>query len=360
MRPLLLILCLTTFTITARADDTPSATLSPDDAVAYIDVVVKKWIEVNPNHGKIDLQSAGALVADVQRVGVTSLIAAYRITAPDTGYRVNVPLDQKEELKRAVLEKALSATASSSDINTLLAVYDERPLILEVFTDHADWDSNASVTDFLAAHLQHDPIAAAYQKSDLAPLHLLLLAARSHAADVADKFDGLLSDITQNSTSYKNTHLFTHLIAVNGLMPNTIIPKHLPDLLVTLASRAHFPPSDIYNDVQSFTVFSPQLMDWAIAHPTTFTDPATKDAMLKLVDAASNGTPNANALIVAAVCGRKEALVQLSTTNSPQAKKYLAAIPNIAAHIDAAVYDPAACTWTFPPNATISGDPQAR
>jgi hypothetical protein len=47
MRPLLLILCLTTFTITARADDTPSATLSPDDAVAYIDVVVKKWIEVN-------------------------------------------------------------------------------------------------------------------------------------------------------------------------------------------------------------------------------------------------------------------------------------------------------------------------
>jgi hypothetical protein len=342
--------------------------LSTDDANAYVDLVVKKWFDSVPSGSipKIGPQDLIKLATAIRRVGVPDLISAYSHTAPDAAYRMNVELDPQNEIKRAVVEKALSLTATASDIDSLIGLYDTRPLILNVLVDHSEWDSDQRVIDFLVSNL--DQINEAYKKSDLAPTRLLQLAARNSAPAVQSKLDAVLTDATQNDGNYPNAHLYLNLISIDTLTPSPTIAKHLPDIFAVLPSRAKSPPSDIYNEISPENVFTQlQLGNMATNKPVLFADQKTRDAILKLASAAEDGGfQGARVLVPAAVCGDKKALVKLvdlyhdsETTEMERnlARKFLETIAyhgagdklaNVVTQIGTATYDPATCTWTIP------------
>src|SRR5258708_340123 len=80
----------------------------------------------------------------------------------------------------------------AADIDALLGLYDTRPLVLSVFMDHPEWDSDPRVTDFVSAHL--DQLPDAYKQSDIAPTPLLLLAAGNPSSGVQTKLDATVTD----------------------------------------------------------------------------------------------------------------------------------------------------------------------
>jgi len=388
MKLLAVILCLLILgIIVGLADDTGSSadqyngqpigpTLPPDDANGYVDSVVKAWLASRPVGGnsKIGPEDLIKLATAIKRIGVTDLVAAYGQTAPDVLYKVDAAMNPQGEIKRAVLEKALSLTATASDIDTLLGLYDSRPLILDVFNDHLEWDADTRVSSFLTTRL--DQVPDAYKASDLAPTRLLSLAARNTSPAVQSKLDSLLADATANNSNYPNAHLYLNLIAVFAQAPSPAIAKHLPDIFAILASRAKSSPSDVYSEVSVRDVFLQ--LQWALqygeawkgnittAAAALFADQKTRDAVTKLASAAENSGFNGLAptavLVPAAACGDKVALKKLAEAskqpdnNSAFAKKYLATInwqgtgdkiSQIVNHIDDAVYEPTTVTWTI-------------
>lgn len=387
MRVCALVLCLWGLATTINTADDPSdtfhgqsigPTLTPDDADGYVDSVVKNWLSTRPAGGssKIDLEDLIKLATVIKRLGMGNLVAAYGQTAPDVLYKVNATMNPQDEIKRAVLEKALSLTATASDIDALLGLYDTRPLILDVFNDHPEWDVDPRVSSFLVTRL--DQIPDAYKASDLAPARLQMLAARSAAPAVQSKLDSLITDATANDSNYANSHLYLNLITVFAQVPNPVISKHLPDIFTVLASRAKSSPSDVYSEVSVRDVFlqlqwvlqfgSAWKGNMATASVALFADQKTKDAVIKLASAAGdggfNGLASTAVLVPAAACGDKAALKKLTDlSHDPNnniantAKKYLATVicqrdgdkvNQIVDHIDDAVYDSAACAWTIP------------
>lgn len=352
--------------------------LSADDANGYIDNVVKTWLSTKSSNSspKIGPEDLIKLANQIKQLGMANLVAAYGQTAPDVLCKVDVVIIPQDEIKRAVLEKALSLTATASDIDALLGVYDSRPLILDVFNDHPEWDVDPQMSNFLATHL--DQIQDAYKASDLAPTRLLTLAARNTSSAVQSKLDSLLTDATTTDSNYSNAHLYLNLIAVYAQAPNPAIAKHLPDIFAILTSRAKSAPSDVYSEVSVRDVFLQ--LQWALqfgnawkgnittASTTLFSDQKTKDAVLKLAGAAQdsgfNGLAPTAVLVPAAACGDKPALKKLAdlyhdpnSNTANLAKKYLMTIicqrdgdrmSQIVDHIDDAVYDPATCGWTIP------------
>jgi hypothetical protein len=352
--------------------------LSPDDANGYVDSVVKNWVASKlPNsNSKIGPEDLIKLVTSIKRLGMADLAAAYGQTAPDVLYRVDAAINPQDEIKRAVLEKALSLTATTSDIDALLGLYDSRPLILDVLNDHPDWDADPRVSNFLTTHL--DQIQDAYKASDLAPTRLLSLAARNTSPTVQGKLDSLIADATTNDSNYSNSHLYLNLITVYAQVPCPVIAKHLPDIFAILATHAKSSPSDVYNEVSVRDVFLQ--LQWALqfgsawkgnmtsASAALFSDQKAKDAILKLAAAAEdsgfNGIASTSVLVPAAACGDKPSLKKLAEichdsngAISSMAKKYLITIncqsagdklPQVIDHIDTATYDPATCTWAIP------------
>jgi hypothetical protein len=390
MNKLLLILSLSILAMDANiADDLGSPTdtykgqpigptLTPDDANGYIDNVVKTWLSTkSPNSSpKIGPEDLIKLASTVKRLGVANLAATYGQTAPDVLCRVNVEMNPQDEIKRSVLEKALSLTATAPDIDTLLGVYDSRPLILDIFNDHPEWDADPRVGNFIVSNL--DQINEAYKKSDLAPTRLLTLAARNTSPAVQSKLDSLLTDATTNDSNYPNCHLYLNLITVYAQVSSPVIAKHLSDIFTVLASRAKSTPSDVYKEVSVRDVFLQ--LQWGIqygnswkgnmatASSALFVDQKSKDAILKLAGAAQdsgfNGLAPTAVLVPAAACGDKPELKKLAdlyhdpnSNTANLAKKYLMTIicqrdgdriSQIVDHIDDAVYDPATCAWTIP------------
>jgi len=369
--------------VLVRADDQWNGqpvgpNLTPDDASAYVESVLKGWASSSDGTSKIRPDDMIKLAAAIKPLGVANLLAAYSHTAPDTEYRSNTQVNPEDEAKRAVLEKALSQSATTSDLDALLAVYDSRPLILSVLSDHPEWDNESKVIDFLAAHL--DQLADAYKQSDRAPTTLLVLAARSPAASVQSKLDSVISAATQNDANYSNAHLYVDIIYAYAQTASPTIGKHLPDVFTVLANRAKVAPSDIYNEVAVRDVFNKTW--WALqfgklgglsaASTALFADQKSKDAVTKMADEASNDNYNgmqaALALVPAAACGNKSALKQVvelgqgsgggpSSMNAAFAKKYLDTIKcsasgdrlkQITSHIDDATYDSTTCVWTIP------------
>jgi len=352
--------------------------LLTDDANGYVDSVVKAWLASRPDGGssKIGPEDLIKLTSAIKRIGMANLVAAYGRTAPDVLYKVNAVMNPQDEIKRAVLEKALSLTATASDIDALLGLYDSRPLILDVFNDHPEWDTDPRVSNFLAARL--DQIPDAYKASDLAPTRLLILATRNTSSAVQGKLDSLITDATANDSNYSNSHLYLNLITVYAQAPSPVIAKHLPDIFTVLAGRAKNSPSDVYSDASVRDVFLQ--LQWTLLYGETwkgnmtsasaalFTDQRSKDAILKLAAAAEdsgfNGLAPTAVLVPAAACGDKPSLKKLADLGhdpnsaiSSMAKKYLITIncpstgdklTQIIDHIDTATYDPATCTWAIP------------
>ena len=370
-----LLLCLLTLPVTGLADDTSQtyhgqpadSTLSADDATGYVDQVVKDWLasQSSSNSPKIGPRDLSKLAAQIKALGMSNLIAAFGKTTPDTAYRMNVPINPQEEIKRSIIEKALSITAGTTDIDALLGLYDTRPLVLSVLMDHPEWDSDPRVTDFISAHL--DQLPDAYKQSDIAPTTLLLLAARNPSSSIQTKLDATVADAVGNDGHYPDSHLYINLLTVLSEIPNATIEKHVPDIFTVLAARAKSPLTDVYNDVSPENVFTQlQLANMAINKPTFFADQKTKDAILKLSAAAQDsGFKGARVLIPAAVCGSNTDLIKLAhdaggSNLSPMDKnlatKYLASI-NVPPGLDStnkiissgttAGYDPVKCTWTF-------------
>jgi hypothetical protein len=374
-------------TVSATAQSEPNQSLetdqgrpvgpgsSPEEANAYIDNCIHDWLALKlPDRSpKIKPQEMIQLASSIKRLGVTNLIAVYGQTKPDIAYRVNAEYNAQDEMKRAVVGKALSLSATDADISNLLGLYDNHPLILEVFVDHTEWDADPRLVDFLIAQL--DQIPAAYARSDLAPTRLFELIARSKDTNVSNKFDSFLTDTTQNPGTYTNAHLYLGLITTYYENSNPTIEKHLPDLLETLAKRTNTEPSDPYTDVSTGTVFGQFFIGVAMNKPDLFASQLTKDAYNKLVDEADNaGNATAKAYIIGAICGNKNALRKLGDTyNNPDTnsstapglaasernltKKYLESvdcqlsgdkIQETADHVSLAVYDPVKCTWTIP------------
>lgn len=353
-------------------------TLSADDANGYVDSVVKAWLASRPAGGssKIGPEDLIKLTTVIKRIGMANLVAAYGQTAPDVLYKVGAAMNPQDEIKRAVLEKALSLTATTSDIDALLGLYDSRPLILDVLNDHPEWDADPRVSNFLTTRL--DQIPDAYKASDLAPTRLLILAARNASPTVQGKLDSLLTDAAGNDSNYSNSHFYLNLITVYAQAASPVIAKHLPDIFTLLASRTKISPSDIYNEVSMRDVFLQ--LQWALqygeawkgnmatASPALFSDQKTKDAINKLAEVAEdsgfNGITPITVLIPAAACGSKPALKKLAdlyhdpnSNTANLAKRYLMTIlcqrdgdkmSQIVNHIDDAVYDPATCGWTIP------------
>lgn len=391
MKSLFIILSFLVLAIAAgRADDPVSLAdqyngqpvgpaLSPDDANGYVDSVVQAWLTSRPAGGssKIGPEDLIKLAASIRRLGVTDLVAVYGQTAPDVLYKVNAMMNPQDEIKRAVLEKALGLTATTSDIDALLGLYDSHPLILDVLNDHPEWDADPRVSNFLTTRL--DQIPDAYKASDLAPTRLLILAARNASPAVQGKLDSLLTDATGNDSNYPNAHFYLNLVTVYAQNPNPVIAKHLPDIFTVLASRAKTTPSDVYQEVSVLDVFIQ--FEWTLQYGTSwkgnmaaataalFSDLKAKDAVLKLASAAGDsGSQGARVLVPAAACGDKKALLKLvdlyhdsSITEMERnlAKKYLETIvcqragdklPLVVTHVETATYDPATCTWI------ISGD----
>ena len=143
----LMILCFLAIAITVGIADEPNSSndeyngqpvgpaLSPEAANGYVDSVVKAWLDSRPAGGssKIDPEDLIKLATAIKRLGMANLVAAYGQTTPDMLYKVNAAINPQDEIKRAALEKALSLTATVSDIDALLGLYDSRPLILDVF-----------------------------------------------------------------------------------------------------------------------------------------------------------------------------------------------------------------------------------
>lgn len=348
-------------------------TMSPDDANSYVDSLVHDWfmLKLPDRNPKINPQDMVQLASGIKRLGVTNLIAVYGQTKSDIAYRMNAEYNPQDEMKRAVLEKALSLSATDGDISNVLALYDKTPLILEVFVDHPEWDSNPHLIDFLVAQL--DQVPTAYRQSDLAPTRLFALAARSKDANVSNKFDSFLTDVSQNSTSYPNAHVYLGLTTTYYETSDPVIEKHLPNILETMAERAKPTASDPYTDITAGNVFSLFMADVAMKKPSLFAAQSTKDAFNKLVDAADDSA-NVKAYIIGATCGNQNALRKLADKyNNPDAgvstapgfaasernlaKKYLESIDcqldgdklkETADHTSLAVYDPVKCTWTIP------------
>jgi len=352
--------------------------LSADDANGYVDSVVKAWLTSRPAGGssKIGPEDLIKLVTSIKRLGVADLVAAYGQTAPDVLYKVDAAMNPQDEIKRAVLEKTLSITATASDLDALLGLYDSRPLILDVLNDHPEWDSDPRVSNFLITRL--DQIPDVYKASDLAPTRLLILAARNTSSAVQGKLDSLITDATANDSNYSNSHLYLNLITVYAQVPSPVITKHLPDIFAILASRAKSTPSDVYSDVSVRDIFLQ--LQWSLqygeawkgnmtsASAALFTDQRSKDAILKLAAAAEdsgfNGLAPTAVLVPAAACGDKPSLKKLAdfyhdpnTNTANTAKKYLATIicqrdgdkiNQIVDHVGDAVYDPTTCAWTIP------------
>jgi hypothetical protein len=346
---------------------------SLDEANGYVDNCIHDWFaqKLPDRSPKINPQEMIQLASGIKRLGVTNLIAVYGQTKPDIAYRMNAEYNPQDEMKRAVLEKALSLSATDGDISNMLALYDKTPLILEVFVDHPEWDSNPHLIDFLVTQL--DQVPTAYRKSDLAPTRLFALAARSKDANVSNKFDSFLTDVTQNSTSYPNAHVYLGLTTTYYETTDPVIEKHLPNILETMAERAKPTASDPYTDITAGNVFSLFVADVAIKKPSLFAAQSTKDAFNKLVDAADNSA-NVKAYIIAAICGDKDALRKIADKYNDQdtsastapafaasernlAKKYLESIDcqldgdkfkETTDHASLAVYDPNTCMWTIP------------
>lgn len=389
MRVCALVLCLWALAPAIGLADDPSSpsdtfngqpigpTLAPDDANGYVDSVVKAWLASRPAGGssKIGPEDLIKLATAIKRIGVTNLVAAYGQTAPDALYKINAAINPQDEIKRAVLEKALRLTATASDIDALLGLYDSRPLILDVFNDDPEWDADIRVSNFLVTHL--DQIQDAYKVSDLAPTRLLTLAARNASPAVQSKLDSLIADATANDSNYSNSHLYLNLITVFAQAPSPVIARHLPDIFTVLASRAKSSPSDVYSELSVRDVFLQ--LQWALqfgsawkgnitaASAALFADQKAKDAITKLARAAEdsgfNGLAPATVLVPAAACGDKAALKKLAdlshdpnNNTANTAKKYLATIicprdgdkmNQIIDHITDAVYDSATCAWTI-------------
>src|ERR1700677_3798129 len=125
--------------------------MTTDDAGAYIDSIVKTWLNSAPSGGtpKFGPEDMARLSGEAKRVGMPNLLAAYGKTAPDTAYHMNVTAVPQNEITRSVIEKAISLIATPSDLDSILSVYDQRPLILAVLNDHPEFDGDSHVTDFL-------------------------------------------------------------------------------------------------------------------------------------------------------------------------------------------------------------------
>jgi len=382
-----LVLCLWALATTISIADDPSdsfngqpigPTLTPDDANGYVDSIVKAWLasRLVGDNSKTGPEDLIKLATAIKRIGVTDLVAAYGQTAPDVLYRVDVAMNPQDEIKRAILEKALSLTATTADIDALIGLYDSRPLILDVVTEHPEWDADPRVSNFLTMRL--DQIQDAYKASDLAPTRLLILASRNASPAVQSKLDSLIADATANDSNYPNAHFYLNLITVYAQAPSPIIAKHLPDIFAVLSSRAQSSPSDVYNDVSVRDVFLQ--LQWALqfgsmwkgnvatASAALFADQKSKDAVLKLAGAAQdsgfNGLAPTAVLVPAAACGDKPSLKKLAdlyhdpnNNTAGAAKKYLATVVcqrdgdkmnQVVDHVGDAVYDPAACMWTIP------------
>jgi hypothetical protein len=387
-------LCLLAFaTSPASAQNEPNSSLetdqgrpvgpgsSPDEANGYVDNCIHDWFaqKLPDRSPKINPQEMIQLATGIKRLGVTNLIAVYGQTKPDIAYRMNAEYNPQDEMKRAVLEKALSLSATDGDISNMLALYDKTPLILSVLVDHTEWDSNPHLVDFLITQL--DQIPAAYSKSDLAPTRLFELAARNTTPAVVSKFDSFIVDIVQNANNYPNGHVYLGLIATYCEVTNTnqannaTIQKHLPDIIAAMVQKAKTETSDPYTDITAGNIFGLFFANLAIKQPSLFAAQSTKDAINKLVDDADNSdTATANAYIVSAVCGSKSALRKLADKyNSPEdnastapgfiasqrnlIKAYLSTIncqldgdklKETTDHASLAIYDPVKCTWTIP------------
>lgn len=350
--------------------------LSADDANAYVDSVVKAQLSKNGSAGsKLDMNAASGAISDIKRLGIANLVSSYGQTKGDVLYVVDATLDRSDEMKRGILEKALSQSATSADIDALLGLYDAHPLILEVLVEHPEWDSDPRVTDFLVAKL--DQIPDAYKKSDLAPGYLLTLAARNTSTAVQSKWDSFLTDATNNDSHYPNGHLFVELVTTYARTGSPIIAKHLSDIFTVLGNRVKSSTSDPFNEISLRDFFLQ--VQWALQFGTTwkgnittaaaalFGDQKTKDTVTKLAGEIENNSYNGIAptavLVPAAACGDKAALKKLAElAHDPNgnianmAKKYLTTIncpsasdklTQVIDHIDAAAYDPALCAWTI-------------
>ena len=392
MKTILLILSLLALTLPAVYADPgdPAATyqgqpvgpnLSPEDAVAYFNQMLDSWFAFQlPNRSpKMDPETVLKFAGTARRLGIANLAAVFSHTAPDSEYKPDAgPFDPKDATKRLIAEKAISMAAEPSDVPALVALYDERPLILEVFADHPAWDTDEHLTDFLATEIPQ--IKEAYRKSDEAPIYLLELAAESKNPQVQSAFNDLLTDATTNDGDYRNAHLYIGLLEANNASPGSPIAAHLGDIYTVLAHRVKDDPSDVYNDVAPKEIFYLMTVsNPAVTNPLMFANDKIRTAMLKLSAAAQDSNfTDPSALMAAAASGSKPALVKLAeyydgkddSANGvqdsffkSQAKAYLATITvlrdgdkldQVVKHVDDCIYNPATATWTLPKDGDTS------
>ncbi len=349
--------------------------LSSDDANSYVNSLVKKWLDSKgEGYPKIDQREVGPMASTVKSLGMANLLACYNQTKGDILYVVNATRDPADEVKRSVLETAMSRTATASDLDAILKTYDAHPLILEVLVDHVDWDSDARVSDFLVAQL--DLIPEAYKKSDMAPGYLLTLMARNPSPAVQSKWDSFLNDLTTNDAHYPNGHVYVDLIRTYAQSGNPVIAKHLPDIFTVLGNRIKPTVSDPYTDISTQTLFV-QLnaalrvgLAWknnsSAAATALFSDEKSREVVLKLAkdseDSNYNGVTELDVLVPAAACGDKASLKKVADASTQSggasflAKSYMTTVvykgpgdnkSQAVTHIDEAVYDPATAIWTI-------------